>query len=133
MTNKGFTLIELMVAIGIMAIVSSVGYAVFSNAQAVGRDGKRKEDLESLRQALIVYQQSPGNNHLYPDTASFNTLVPTYISRMPQDPSTKANYDYQSASPNTTYFICATLENPNASDPHPDCTNPENYEVTPPQ
>lgn len=127
--SRGFTLIELMVAMGILAIVASVGYATFANAQVVGRDGKRRQDLESLRQALLVYKQSPSNNHLYP--GSLGALSPVYINSVPQDPN-GGGYNYQPNISNTSYYICATLEAPNPADPHADCSGTENYEVTSP-
>lgn len=54
---RGFTLIELMVAVAIVAILSSVGFVTFSNSQKVGRDGKRKADLLSIATALELYNQ----------------------------------------------------------------------------
>lgn len=57
-TNQpGFTLIELMVAISIVAILSTIGMTVYSKAQALARDSKRKEDLKSITIALELYYQ----------------------------------------------------------------------------
>lgn len=132
MKKNGFTLIELMVVIAIIAIIASIGLATYSNAQKVGRDGKRKQDLENLRQSLIIYKNA-NNARPYPEDLS--GLDSSYINPMPTDPTTGSNYRYQGTPTggDTSYYICATLENPDASASHPDCTGTENYEVTPPQ
>lgn len=55
--RKGFTLIELMVAIAIVAIISSIGYISYASAQVTGRDSRRKQDLRSIASALEIYKQ----------------------------------------------------------------------------
>lgn len=54
---KGFTLIELMVAISIVAILATVGVVLFSNAQKNARDGKRRADIDAISRALEVHYQ----------------------------------------------------------------------------
>lgn len=65
--KRGFTLIELMVSITILAIISAVGFATYSNSQVIARDGKRKQDLRQIATALELYYQQ--NKH-YPCTLS---------------------------------------------------------------
>jgi len=85
--KKAFTLIELLVVISIIAILIAAVSASFTNAQAKGRDGKRKSDLKSVQQALEVYLQTNGK---YPDSTigkiTCNTEDETGI---PIDSSTK--------------------------------------------
>lgn len=57
---KGFTLIELMIVISIIAIISAVGISTFNQAQMRGRDAKRKQDLRSVAIALELYKQRNG-------------------------------------------------------------------------
>lgn len=69
-SSLGFTLIELMVAIAIVAILSMIGLVVFNYAQGGGRDAKRKSDLQAIAQALkanrtpgeVKYQQITGDD-----------------------------------------------------------------------
>lgn len=49
---QGFTLIELLVVISIIAILATIGIAVFSGAQAQARDARRKADLASIAKAV---------------------------------------------------------------------------------
>src|SRR5690348_7056671 len=56
-TRKGFTLIELMIAISIVAILGTVGFTAFNQSQLRARDAKRKQDLRSISQALELYYQ----------------------------------------------------------------------------
>lgn len=65
--RRGFTLIELMVAISIIAIIATVGLISYSKAQSVGRDAKRKQDLRSISVALELYRQTNGS---YPAATS---------------------------------------------------------------
>lgn len=61
-TNQlGFTLIELMVAISIVAILSTIGMVMFSSAQGTARDAKRKGDLEDIKKALFEYKAATGS------------------------------------------------------------------------
>lgn len=98
--RKGFTLIELMVAISIIAIISAIGFVSYSQAQVTARDAKRKQDLRSIQTALTLYYQI---NKTYPiagtapccagallsSSASdpwLTNLNTSYINKMPRDP-----------------------------------------------
>jgi prepilin-type N-terminal cleavage/methylation domain-containing protein len=63
----GFTLIELMIAITILAVISSIGFVTYTNSQISARDGRRKQDLRSIATALELYYQT---NKRYPCTGS---------------------------------------------------------------
>lgn len=58
--SKGFTLIELMVTVAIIAIIATVAIALFSNAQASARNGKRTAELESIANALEQNKTTAG-------------------------------------------------------------------------
>lgn len=107
--KRGFTLIELMIAMTILAVVSAIGYTSYSNAQIAARDFRRKDDLRKIQVALELYQQKNGRYPCSDDsiatwlTSSANgfwitdalvcsgsasaRLDSTYINQMPQDPS----------------------------------------------
>lgn len=56
----GFTLVELMVVVTIIGILAAVGMASFSQTGKKSRDATRKADLETVRQALMLYQADNG-------------------------------------------------------------------------
>lgn len=51
-SSSGFTLIELMVAITIVAILATVGLVIFSNTQKQARDSRRTQDVAAIANAL---------------------------------------------------------------------------------
>ena len=100
--KSGFTLIELMVVIAIMAVLAVVGFASYSIALGKARDAKRRADLHDIRNALESYYV---RNNAYPSTGgvgwyssepgdlvSNNSgnwipgLAPNFIKTLPRDP-----------------------------------------------
>lgn len=67
--RKGFTLIELMIAIAIVAILATIGFTVYSNAQINARDTKRKQDIDAIA-AAIETKKVPGQNTYQPITSA---------------------------------------------------------------
>lgn len=57
---RGFTIIEILVAITVMAILVSITYAHFGSARSEARDRARMNQLEQLRVALELYKDQHG-------------------------------------------------------------------------
>lgn len=57
---RGFTLVELLVVISIIAVLSSVVYANFNSARQSARDNIRKADLKDIQLALELYKAQNG-------------------------------------------------------------------------
>ncbi len=119
--NKGFTLIELMVVMTIIAVLAGFALVSFQGSRKAARDGKRKADLEQIRGALEMRRADCGS---YPS----GTLVSggdvlgtdaspgcqvccasTNYMTVPSDPISGRQYVYTSAS-GSTYTLCAALE-----------------------
>lgn len=115
--NKGFTLIELLVVATIITILSAIGLVSFVNAGQGARDAKRKSDLETVRQALVLYRSDEGT---YPagagGAAGYSTAISalssgSYISSpTPIDPKDDITYYYSYSSDTLTFSLSATLE-----------------------
>ena len=59
-TNKGFTLIEILVVVSIIASISSVVLVGIKAAQANGRDSARNSNSLQVRNALALYETEHG-------------------------------------------------------------------------
>lgn len=129
--NKGFTLIELVVSMAIIAILAAAGLSSFTTSQIKGRDGRRKSDLNQLSRALELHYNDHG---AYPTNSVDGKVVgctspnydqpcawgsgpfgdskgTIYMQTLPQDPtSTRKYYYYSNAS---TYALYSWLENTN--------------------
>jgi len=121
--KSGFTLIEIIVAMAILAVVASSLLGNFFSSQKKGRDAKRKSDLKQIQNALEAY----ANDHqgLYPigDAsgriggfswgAEFHNpshIETVYMKALPQDSKSTQKYWYVSTD-GVSYKIYACLEN----------------------
>jgi len=89
--TSGFTLIELMVAIAIVAVLSTIGLVVFSNAQDGARDSKRQSDIDAIAKALESKKTSGG--------ITYNWIASTDFAggALPKDPKNTTNYCFSVA------------------------------------
>jgi prepilin-type N-terminal cleavage/methylation domain-containing protein len=113
---RGFTLVELLIVIAIIAILSALIMANFAASRAKARDAKRISDIAQLQLALEQYFSK---HNIYPITTDDfygAALVPTYISALPKDPKTNLTTTYIYA-PDPghsfySYILRVDLENP---------------------
>jgi prepilin-type N-terminal cleavage/methylation domain-containing protein len=143
--RQGFTLIELMVVISIIAILVGLLVANVSSIQTKSRDGARKIDIRKVQRALEQYKADWGR---YPDVSGTNKwtmlnnitqLVPRYINPMPVDPkygstctvgTTGSGYLYSVSADGSRYAVFTQLENPNDQDALGPKDEPSTHHVT---
>ncbi len=147
--KKGFTLLELLVVISIIAVLLAISASAFISSRVTARDAKRKTDIEQIRGALELFKADKGS---YPNSANGGqdsgdaatallvlTQSPVYMAKLPPDPGGLNNYYYQYISASGGYALCAALErvpsgtsSVNYCTGSSQCTVKCNYEVTNP-
>jgi prepilin-type N-terminal cleavage/methylation domain-containing protein len=110
-TKKGFSLVELLVVITIIAILSVVAYSAVGGNTIKARDSKRHQDLGIIQQALELYYAEKG---VYPSaplsyTAGSNPITKKNLSDIPVDPGSKHSYIY-TVNGTSEYELAAALE-----------------------
>lgn len=108
--KRGFTLIEILVTISIIALLTMIGVTNFRVANQRARDGRRQGDLEQIKAALELYRTDEAE---YPAdiTAGQTIESPTgtiYMNQVSTDPLSTQTYYY--SSDGETYTLCAALE-----------------------
>ncbi len=106
--RRGFTMVELTIAVAIIALLSSVVLVSMSSTRARGRDSRREADIREISSAMNIYYQANGQ---YPQNLSSTTprvmqfpirvrniltgALPNtvkYLDRVPNDPQTNMGY-----------------------------------------
>lgn len=107
--NRGFSLLELLVVIGIIAILTALGTVSFTTAQKKTRDSRRLSDLKEIQNALETYHAVNG---AYPGGAypgGIDDLEYFSGGSVPVDPKKNIPYIPESYGADI-YSICADLE-----------------------
>src|SRR5437868_3760428 len=86
----GFSLIELLLAIAIIALLASIILVAIDKSRAKSRDSDGKAAITQVRRALDFYYH---NNSAYPvktsatgfNNAALNTSLDPYINHLPTD------------------------------------------------
>ena len=119
-SHAGFTLIELMVVIAIIAILTAIITANFTSAKSRSRDTKRVSDIAQIQLALAGFFDRCNAYPATLDTTATSATCPSgitlgsFISRIPSPPNSSEYYFYAvNATGNAydDYFLNATLEN----------------------
>lgn len=135
-TYSGFSLVELLITVSIIAILISIGIASYATINKQSRDTKRKGDIEQVRAALEMYRANTGTypaagggSWVVASSATDATagltpyLVSTYIPAIPTDPKASQTYMYIATNPSggNYYGYCVSVQT--ESDNPPDtCT-----------
>lgn len=123
--QKGFTLVELLVVITIIAILSIIGITIFTSVQKGARDARRRADIDSVAKAMeINYGRfSTGNYSKFCQITS----APGYdcgqwfSGGLPKDPSSNV-YHWCGTEDLVNNPVCSSASNPigdNAPDGRP--------------
>lgn len=120
--KKGFTLIEMLVVIGIIGLLASVVLVGLTNARKAGRDARRVADLRTIQNALELYFNrcnfypggascsSAGSSSGFTGMAAALTGSSLGIASVPNDPLGGRSYAYFLLGGGQEYVLGAVLE-----------------------
>lgn len=129
--QAGFTIIEMLIVVTILAMLAGVLVPVLQEGQQTARDSRRMQDLRTVQSALADYLRAEGT---YPDTSDawqndidagygaagyIPGLVPNYLSALPRDPDGQyptdtAHYMYRSDGVDYKFVLNGTPEDPDS-------------------
>lgn len=110
----GFTLLELLVVIGIIGILISMIVVAFSTAQLSSRDARRRSDMKAMQDAFEQYYSDTENGAIRfayganCDAMTTSAYFPN--ASRPVDPKNTGSYVYTCNSTVSSYCVCTLLE-----------------------
>lgn len=146
---SGFTIIELLIVIVVIAILASISLVSFSGTQARARDSIRIKDLKEVQKVVELYHAQngsypmsssgsgawAGNCTSYGASPQYIVGVEEFMPRLPYDPKngtatvSGANcYLYRSNGTDFMMIAHNTMENICGGDPGNTC-NPSNIQA----
>lgn len=143
MIQRGFTIVELLIVIVVIAVLASISVVAYNGIQSRAQLGKVNNELSAINKAILMYHAENGS---YPTTGGdwrgyhqtgahgqnvVPGIVPAYISTMPVPTRVDPTADYLYRSDGTNYkliahmytSLCATAvqQNPSQADPIRNC------------
>ncbi len=89
--QRGFTLIEMLVVIGIMLILVAVAVPAYSRSVARAREAVLRQDLFTLRSVINQYTEDQEKA----PQALTDLIAAGYLKELPRDPMTNSDSSWQ--------------------------------------
>lgn len=108
MNRRGFTLIEILVAIAIVGVIFGIIISSAAGIQRAGRNAQRKTDLRTMQAAL---QQYYADQQKFPLTITSGSPIENsdgsrkYLKSVPTDPQ-GVNYNYSPLTNHSSGVAC---------------------------
>lgn len=118
-TRNGFTIVELLIVVVVIAILATITIIAYTGIQTRARDSSRDAAAKNIRNALEMYKTD--NNEMYPNGCGVinngcnssglaSLLVPKYISSLPSDPLSGTTIDYVVGAGQLSYGLLVRYE-----------------------
>lgn len=115
--KKGFTLIEILIVVAIIALLATIVLVGVGTFRSKGRDAKRISDLNSVRNVLELYFTKYGNYPAANQWIGGDTSLSAFIigasigvSYLPNDPTSGWGYGYCAVNDASRYTVAAHME-----------------------
>ena len=105
--DKGFTLVELMVVIIILAVLTGIAIPSYLALRNRARESATRSEMANIGTALELYM---ADNDVYPAGAwaAASALLVNYMAVVPTQDAWAENYTYAVGDPATTYTLTST-------------------------
>jgi general secretion pathway protein G len=101
--QKGFTLVELMVVIIILAVLTGIAIPSYLALRNRAREQATRTEMQNIATALEIYNADIG---YYP--AGTADLSPDYMTNVPTNDAWGADYDYVVGESDSTYTLTSS-------------------------
>jgi len=111
MRKKGFTIIELLIVIAVIAILVGIALPRFKGMQDEGKIAQAKGELRTLQTAVESYYIHNSNAYPANINAALTAATPNIIGAVsPTDPFNGANlYGYATAGTPVSYYVIYSI------------------------
>jgi prepilin-type N-terminal cleavage/methylation domain-containing protein len=114
--SPAFSLLELLVVVGIISVLLAIIASSYSTAQKKTRDAKRASDLKTIQQAaeqyysVCGYQYPNFNSEIAPIICISPSMAILPTDKLPHDPRGPTPYECSGTCNTSGFTICATPE-----------------------